>query len=160
MASRARAKGKLDRRKGKGKGKEGKCGGDGQWQGKGNSSSTGCTWCGDLNHWRADCEKLKKHKSDMDADRKKRGLPAFVPQPRGVNSLDPEDRNLDRQNVDDDSGDYEVTGLTCESDDGDGNFDMLEIDLREITFCFSGRDPTAYGTSEQFCDCDCMCGVL
>ena len=94
-----KGKGKSDRRKGKGKGKKAKCkgyggggGGGGQWQGKGNSSATGCTWCGDESHWRADCEKLKKHKSDMDAGRKNRGLPAFVPRPRGVNSLDPEDR--------------------------------------------------------------------
>ena len=88
--------------KGKGKGKDSKGGGGGQWQGKGNSSATGCTWCGDENHWRAGCEKLKKHKADMDADRKKNALPAFVPRPRSVNSLEPEERNRDRQIADGD----------------------------------------------------------
>ena len=64
----------------------------------------------------------------MDADRKKKGLPAFVPRPRGVNSLEPEDRSRDRQVVDDDHGDYEVTGLMCDSGDEDGDCDMLEIE--------------------------------
>ena len=49
----------------------------------------------------------------MDADRKKKGLPAFVPRPCGVDSLYTEERHLDRQNMDDDYGDYEVTGLMC-----------------------------------------------
>ena len=61
----------------------------------------------------------------MDADRKKRGLPAFVPRPRGVNSLDPEDRNPERQKENEDYGDYEVTGLMCESDEGDADCDIL-----------------------------------
>ena len=52
----------------------------------------------------------------MDADRKKQGLPAFLPRPRGVNSLDPEGRHK----VTDDSGeDCEVTGLMCDSDGDD-----------------------------------------
>ena len=103
---------KGDRRKGKGKGREG---------GGGKGKGEGCTWCGDLDHWRADCEKLKKHKVDMDADRKKKGLPAFVPRPRGVNSLDPEER---RKVADDNDEDYEVTGLMCDSD---GDCDCIEI---------------------------------
>ena len=63
----------------------------------------------------------------MDADRKRKGLPAFVPKPRTVYSPEPEERNRDRQVADDDYGYYEVTGLMCDSDDGDGDCDMLEI---------------------------------
>ena len=51
---------------------------------------------GDENHWRADCEKLKKHKAEIDADRKRKRLPAFVPRTRTVNSLDPEERDTSR----------------------------------------------------------------
>ena len=128
-ARKGKSKGKGDRRKGKGKGKDfGKCGGGGQWYGKGNG---GCTWCGDENHWHADCEKLKKHKkhkADMETDRKKKGLPAFVPRPRTVYSLEPEERNRGRKIADDDNDDSEVTGLVCDSDDGVGDCDMLEVE--------------------------------
>ena len=71
---------------------------------------------------------MKKHKVDMDADRKKRGLPAFVPRPRSVNSLEPEER---RQVADDNDEDYEVTGLMCDSD---GDCDCLDMGSRENTF--------------------------
>ena len=74
-ARKGKSKGKGDRRKGKGKGKDfgkgGGGGGSGQGYGNGNGGATGCTWCGNENHWRADCEKLKKHKADKDADRKR-----------------------------------------------------------------------------------------
>ena len=130
-----KGKGKADRCKGTGKGRDfGKGGGGGQGYGKGSGGSTGCTWCGDENHWRADCGKLKKHKADMDADRKRKGLPAFVPKPRGVNLLEVEDRNRDRQAEDaddEDHGDYEVTGLMRDSG---GECSMLEIELRENIF--------------------------
>ena len=66
-------------------------------------------WFGSEDHWRADCEKLKKHKVDMGAVWKKRGLPAFVPKPRGVNQLEAEAEDEDR-------GDYEVSGLMYDSD--------------------------------------------
>ena len=97
LGARGGKQGKGKGKKGKGKDKDrnakGKGYGGGQWQGKGKGSSTGCTWCGSEEHWRADCDKLKKHKTDMDADRKRQGLPAFVPRPRAVNSLDPEERH-------------------------------------------------------------------
>ena len=134
---------KGDRRKGKGKGREG--GG-----GKGKGDGSGCTWCGDPDHWRADCEKLKKHKSDMDADRKKRGLPAFVPRPRSVNSLEPEER---RKVTEDNDEDYEVTGLMCDSD---GDCDCIEIGSRENTFGICGGNPSE---SETFSDYEFMCCV-
>ena len=86
-ARKGKSKGKGGRREGKGKGKDfGKCGGGGQGYGKGNGGATGCTWCGDENDWRADCEQLKKHKADMDADRKKKCLPAVVSRQRTVYS--------------------------------------------------------------------------
>ena len=67
----------------------------------------------------------------MDADRKKQGLLAFVPRPRGVNSLDPEER----PKVSHDNGeDYKVTGLMCDSDDGDGDCDIFEIEFRGHIF--------------------------
>ena len=73
--------------KGKGKGGGGKgYGGKGGGKGKGKGSSA-CSWCGEEGHWRADCAALKKHKSDMDEDRKNKGLPAFVPRPRPAYSL-------------------------------------------------------------------------
>ena len=95
----------------------------------------------------------------MDADRKKRGLPAVVPRPRGVNLLDPEDRSPERQKEDDDYGDYEVTGLMCESEDGDVDCDSLEIETRENILCVFDRDPSVSGNAEQFCGCDSVCGV-
>ena len=130
-----------DRRKGKGKGREG--GG-----GKGKGDGSGCTWCGDPDHWRADCEKLKKHKSDMDADRKKRGLPAFVPRPRSAFSLDAEER---RNVADDNDEDYEVTGLMCDSD---GDCDCLDMGSRENTFRIFGDFP---GEPDYEVIC-CVCG--
>ena len=70
----------------------------------------------------------------LDADRKNRGLPSFVPKPRGMHSLDPEDRSPGRQEENDDYGDYEVTGLMCESEDGDADCDIVEIESRENIF--------------------------
>ena len=75
---------------------------------------------------------MKKHKSDMDADRKKRGLPAFVPRPRSVNSLEPEER---RKVTEDNDEDYEVTGLMCDSD---GDCDCIDLGSRENTFSIFG----------------------
>ena len=57
----------------------------------------------------------------------RRKVSAFVPRPRGVNLLEVEDHNRDRQaedEGDEDHGDYEVTGLMS---DGDGDCDMLDI---------------------------------
>ena len=51
----------------------------------------------------------------------------LFPNPRSVNSLQPEERNRGRQTADGDYGDCEVTGLMCDSNDGDGDCDMLEI---------------------------------
>ena len=102
---------------------------------------------------RADWEKLKKHKSDMDADRKKRGLPAFLPRPRGVSLLEVDDRQEDLQTNDEEHGDYEVTGLMCDSD---GDCDCIEIDSRENTFGIFGGDPSQ---SETFSDYEIMCCV-
>ena len=96
----------------------------------------------------------------MDADRKRKGLPAFVPKPRGVNLLQVEDRNRDRQAEDEDDedhGDYEVTGLMCDSD---GDCDMLEIESRENIFCVFGGDPNTSGNSERLFDYEyvrCVC---
>ena len=86
----------------------------------------------------------------MDADRKKKGLPAFVPRPRSVHSLEPEQRTRDRQIADDDYGDSEVTGLMCDSDDGDGDCDMLEVESQPICSCCFGARMAADGKSVQF----------
>ena len=97
-------------------------------------------WGGE-NHWRADCEKLKKHKAEMDADRKRKGLPAFVPRPRAVYALDPEERDAsrhDRKIADGDHEDYEVTGLMCDSDDDDADCDALEVDSETDGFRSTG----------------------
>ena len=59
----------------------------------------------------------------MDADRKKKGLLW----PRSVNSLVPEGRNRDRRIADDDYGDYGVSGLMCDSEEGEFDCDMLEV---------------------------------
>ena len=45
-----------------------------------------------------------------------------------MNSLAPEER---RKVIDDNGEDYEVAGLMCDSDDDDGDVDILEIASRE-----------------------------
>ena len=80
---------------------------------------------------------VEKHKVDMDADRKKRGLPAFVPRPRGVNSLEPEVR---RKVAEENDEDYEVTGLMCDSN---ADCDCLDMGSRENTFRIFGDFPAS-----------------
>ena len=63
----------------------------------------------------------------MGAHRMKRGFLAFVPRLRGVNLLEVEDRYRGPQADDEEHGDYEVTGLMCESD---GDCDCIEIESR------------------------------
>jgi len=129
LGARSKDKGGKGRRKGKGKGKTGGAGGA-QRKGSGKGKGDGCSWCGDPDHWRADCQKLKQHKIDMDADRKKRGLPAFVPKPRGgVHLLEVDDRHKKPQP--EDNEDYEVTGLMYDSN---GDCDCIEPASRENTF--------------------------
>ena len=80
---------------------------------------------------------------------KKRGLPAFVPRSRGVNSLDPEDRNSERQKENDDYGDYEVTGFMCDSD-GDADCVILENFSRETYLVFSAALGPPTGALDSF----------
>ena len=100
---------------------------------KGKGKGDGCTGCGSPDHWRADCAGLIKFKKEADEDRKKNGLPPYVPK-RTVSSLELDDDETtgarDRTNNDDDClADYEMTSLMAESDDeGDGDCDVLEID--------------------------------
>ena len=69
----------------------------------------------------------------MDEDRKKQGLPAYVPK-RSVNSLEVENVSSARareRDIDDGLEDYEMTGLMAGSDDeGDGqcDCDVLEVE--------------------------------
>ena len=80
---------------------------------------------------------LKKHKVEMDEDRKKRRLPAFVPRFRTVYYLDLEGRDTsrhDRNVAAGDVEDFEVTGLVCDSDDDDVQVNALEVESE--TDCF------------------------
>ena len=74
---------------------------------------------------------MKKRKEDMDEDRTNMDLPPFVPHPRSVYSLNPEERGTschDRQIAANNDDDYEGTGLMCDSDDDDADVDALEVE--------------------------------
>ena len=90
----------------------------------------------------------------MDADRKKKSLPAFVPRTWPAYSLDPEER---RKLADDNGEDYGVAGLMCDSDDGDGDCDMLEVESQPDCFGCCGRAMQAHGSGAQRGECDYMC---
>ena len=57
-------------------------------------------------------------------------------------SLEAEERDTsrhDRKIADDDNDDYEVTGLMCDSDDDDGDCDVLEVESETVCFGCCGR---------------------
>ncbi len=78
--------------------------------------------------------------------------------PRGVNLLEVEDRSRAPQADDEEHGDYEVTGLMCDSD---GECGSIEIESQENTFCISCGDPNLSGISCRDFDYEfvrCVCG--
>ena len=107
----------------------------------------------------------------MGEDRKQRGLPACVPLPRTVYSLDPEERDTSRHDRKIAAGDdehYEVAGLTCDSDDDDADVDALEVESQtDCLRSIGSRDILENGVFQfnrqvghfeigdfEFCGCD------
>ena len=115
-------------KKGRSKGSKGGKGGKGDSKGP-------CHWCGKEGHQKSECRAFQKWKDEKDADRKKRGLPAF--KPRGVASLDPEGPAGSQEDYEEDlrdmpAGMLDVGSLELgcdavsfdEDDDADGNDDF------------------------------------
>ena len=132
---------------GKGKGK-GKGGQSWQWQrsGGGNAGGKGadakeiiCLWCNKEGHFRKDCKALAKYKADKDAERAKNGdhSPYVPPKGKGKGK----DRGPTRGVGSLDGDDYEVIGLTGDSED------ITPLD-DETSFTF--------GTLEEFNDYEAL----
>ena len=69
-----------------------------------------CAWCGISGHIKKECKKLAKHKTDMDAERAKKGQAPFVP--RGAAGSKTGLGSLEREQ----DWDVEVLGLTGDRD--------------------------------------------
>ena len=124
---------------GKGGKKGGKGGKKGGKKGWGKFSATACNFCGKEGHKRAECRTLAKWKAEMDEERKKKGLPAFVPYSRPVAAVDPEkppaaDEPADYVGFDFDAGALEWgadaleedhCGTCCDDDGDDGDYELV-----------------------------------
>ena len=83
-----------------------------------------------------------------------------MPRPCTVYSLEREECNTsqrERKIADDDNDDFEVTGRMCDSDDDDGDCDVLEVESETGCFGCCGRLVQFYGNSALLGECDCMC---
>ena len=101
---------------GKGGKKGGKGGKKGGKKGWGKFSATACNFCGKEGHKRAECRTLAKWKAEMDEERKKKGLPAFVPYSRPVAAVDPEKPSPADEPADYVGFDFDAGALECGAD--------------------------------------------
>ena len=111
-------------RKGKGKGKGG---GGGGYKGKGKGGR--CNWCDGEDHFKKDCPLLLKYKKDKDEERKRKGMPPFVPRSRngkGINDLD----YGSRENVE-----YEGMLRPSAGSLGVGSLDLMALDCENGCGC-------------------------
>ena len=139
---------------GKKGGKGGKKGDYKGWRG-GKAANEGCHWCGKEGHKKAECKEFDKWKKDKDEERKKKGLPPYVPKP--LASMEPGGSTEEAAKGDYVGFDYDAGSLEFGADSLEPEINMMDEDM-----CFPTGDDEDEGDwlrVPRKANCECTNGA-